>query len=330
MKKQVKTQSTTPASVNSTAELVYERFYERFLASFPPENALDGQVRNWIFEWFTLDEVYMNDIAVPKFVGHLCLSGWGLRKLSDHAILQYLSIQNVRLYGGPEGQLYPTIVIEKLVGDMLEARRRAIPGWNGVSALLQQDKRKRYGAKSTRSNKRTKLTNTDTGECGGRKDAAETGMVSGRGSGKSSSGGQGCGGSASGKDHTEIMDADNEVLLLTEDDSKSMREREATMNKGQPSTLLTDAESGLGFSLTSLMDPNISSGKGSGKKESADEVSTHGDWQEGDMEDPAELIKKMKRFKHANIQSGPSEPNKSSSKVQHKGHSAQPKIGASK
>ena len=102
-----------PASFNSAAEHIYRQFYERFLNSFPLETALAGQVRKWILEWFALDDVYMNDIAVPKFVGHLSLSGQGLRKLSDLAILQYLSIQNVRLYGGPDGQLYPAFVIDR-------------------------------------------------------------------------------------------------------------------------------------------------------------------------------------------------------------------------
>lgn len=313
-----------PASFNSAAEHIYRQFYERFLNSFPLETALAGQVRKWILEWFALDDVYMNDIAVPKFVGHLSLSGQGLRKLSDLAILQYLSIQNVRLYGGPDGQLYPAFVIEKLVADILEARRRAIPGWNGVNVSPKQGKRKRSATKNAGSNKRVKPTHTCISDSDRVKDTtvAEHGAGSGRGEKNSSRRGHGGSPKRKGGDQAELMDADTELLLVIENNSDPMRETGLAQVKDQLSILLPDAESGHQFSLTSLMGSAIPSENGKRKQESAEQAGSIGDWPEGETANFTELITKMKRFKQVDIRDSLSELDELPVQERQKGQSA--------
>jgi hypothetical protein len=80
---------TTPVFTNSVAELVTKQMYERFLQKFPPVDTGVVDVQKWILMWFALDDTFMNDIAVPKYVAHLIISGYRLRTLSDVAILQY-------------------------------------------------------------------------------------------------------------------------------------------------------------------------------------------------------------------------------------------------
>jgi hypothetical protein len=114
-------------SAEAAAELVLMEMYEKFLAAFPPIDAKVVDVQEWILMWFAIDDTYMNDIAVPKFVSQLTISGTRLWSLSDKAVLQYLSIQNVRVCAGSGGQVYEKDIITKLAADIGEAKRRTIP-----------------------------------------------------------------------------------------------------------------------------------------------------------------------------------------------------------
>jgi hypothetical protein len=136
-------EATTPVFTNSVAELVTKQMYERFLQKFPPVGTRVVDVQKWILMWFALDDTFMNDIAVPKYVAHLIISGSRLRTLGDVAILQYLAIQNVSLCAGSGGQLYQKYVIEKLAADIGETRRRAIPDWTDTVASAEKGKLKR-------------------------------------------------------------------------------------------------------------------------------------------------------------------------------------------
>ena len=166
VKKQVMGQPQAAASVTqaTAAELVLEQMYERFFEKFPPADARVVEVQKWILRWFALDDTYINDIAVPKYVSHLTISGSRLRTLSDVAILQFLAIQNIRLCSGSGGQLYPKEVIEKLAADIVEARRRVIRDVDGQDEAAEKGKLKRLADEGTPINKRLKLMDSDTCE----------------------------------------------------------------------------------------------------------------------------------------------------------------------
>lgn len=147
-------------SVEAAAELVFMQMYEKFLAAFPPIDAKVVDVQEWILKWFAIDDTYMNDIAVPKFVFQLTISGTRLWSLSDKAVLQYLSIQNVRVCAGSGGQVYEKDIIIKLAADIGEAKRRAIPGWNGSCASPEKGKLKKTAEEDIEERKRNKLMDT--------------------------------------------------------------------------------------------------------------------------------------------------------------------------
>lgn len=151
--KQTTSQPEAAPSVTdvASAKLVLERMYERFVEKFPPADAKIVEVQKWILRWFALDDTYMNDIAVPKYVSHLNISGSRLRALSDLAILQYLAIQNIRLCAGSGDQLYPKEVIEKLAADIAEARRQAIQRGDSLHETSEKGKQKRLADESQQS-----------------------------------------------------------------------------------------------------------------------------------------------------------------------------------
>jgi hypothetical protein len=149
-------------SAEAAAELVLMEMYEKFLAAFPPIDAKVVDVQEWILKWFAIDDTYMNDIAVPKFVSQLTISGTRLWSLSDKAVLQYLSIQNVRVCAGSGGQVYEKDIITKLAADIGEAKRRAIPGWSRSCASPEKGKLKRIAEEDIEERKRTKLMDTGT------------------------------------------------------------------------------------------------------------------------------------------------------------------------
>jgi hypothetical protein len=340
MEKKIETQPTRAASDTLKAQLVLEKCFQKLLDKFPSENALVVHVQYWIYQWFALDDVYMNDIAVPKFVENIILHGRNLRSLSDNAILQYLSIQNVRL-NGCEGQLYPTDVINKLVEDILEARRRALPDWNGVGLPSNEDK-KRWAIMSSGSKKMAKLMNISTDERGGCKDSKGG---AGRGNGKGRGNGEGKGnergkGSGTGSSQRLKRESNNEVndnesgnmgtdddsLGLTGQGSSSIGDVEAPKIQGQLSTLVVDAELGLGFSL---IDSNGPTTKPKRKREVTHEVRSLEEGREEDMQEEGELTKKVEKFKRTSARGRTSKPTKSSGRKQHTTQSTSSGISSS-
>lgn len=113
--------------------------FDRFLNSFPPSNADSGRVRRWLEEWFRATDSFQNDLLIPQFLETLDFNGENLRIVSDLAVGQYLEIRNLGFSGGTRGrQWYPYEVMVWLTSSILEARRRAIPGWNLVRDLPER------------------------------------------------------------------------------------------------------------------------------------------------------------------------------------------------
>jgi hypothetical protein len=263
-------EATTPVFTNSVAELVTKQMYERFLLKFPPVDTGVVDVQKWILMWFALDDTFMNDIAVPKYVAHLIISGYRLRTLSDVAILQYLAIQNVSLCAGSGGQLYPKYVIEKLAADIGEARRRAIP---------EKGKLKLVAELNSERNKRRKLMHASIGQENGDKTTDAEALDGGN------------------RNENEMDAQSSKPQLSTEDIASTTMNTSTDITDDKLATHLTGLEvsEGFEFRLSSSMTMNSSSSKGKDEEKATEEKSAVETSCDEDDEDL--LVQKMENFK---------------------------------